>query len=178
LETQGKDIFMSEVIQAPLCKDAELLPNVLPLIQTGVLSLISQGNTVSQISRRLDVSTEQVNMAKKASLQALDATSVTSAVGIAIRRGILEVESSPEPELVSGLRKDDVTLLRYFALGGNYQGLSEETGANIRVISRDHSKLLERVRAWSKPHGVRRTYELGLLDLISSSSLGVGGRHV
>lgn len=133
--------------------------------ETAVLSLISEGNTTAQMARRLTMERGEVEDHRDSAMGKYGTRSRTVAVSQAIREGAIPIEVTPDSTVAAGLSRLDRRMLGLYAKGVSNHQLAKQYGMNLKTIEAYHDGLLEKVGAWSRPHAIRRTYELGILKV-------------
>jgi DNA-binding CsgD family transcriptional regulator len=159
---------MSETIT--LNRGLEALPPVavadsqLSMLQTAVLSLRSEGHTVSQAARRLDIDKPAVLHTEAEIIRTFDAENLASAVNKAICSGELVFEPVSEAGSVE-IDRSDQTMLALYANGVKDGQILEGLDQDANQYKKYKEDLFKRIGAWSGPHAVRRAYELGVLEV-------------
>lgn len=135
--------------------------------EVSVLSLLSMGHTAAQVGRLLGpefgMDRDDVNTYRGSVMYKLGTASVAQAVHRGIKRDIIPIEVEPDQEILDGLRDHDRHTLRLYARGTSNQQLAHESGQPLGALEAYHDRLLYRLRAWSRPHAIRRGHELDIL---------------
>ena len=164
-----EDVLITEADKPELTAPEFRVPNGFRLEEVAVLSLISQGNTAVQTARQMDekfnidIGKSAVEGYRADVMEMFRTGSISLAVHRAIKRGILFVETKPDNEILDGLSKTSRQMLSLYARGVSNHSLAATTKQPVRSVEAYHDRLLKRVGAWSRPHGVRRGHELGIL---------------
>lgn len=142
---------------------AEQVVSPLDSFQQQVINLISLGQTTAQIARQLDTAKPTITQSHKDILDIYQTKSASVAVRKAIEDGSISVELSTDSAAAKEVPDLDKKLLRYYANGGSNANLVKRNGIKMRKIEALHDQFLCRMQAWSRPHAVRRGFELGIL---------------
>jgi hypothetical protein len=138
-------------------------------LQAGVIDGLSKGNTARQTAAQLAVPLGSVKEAKKDFAGLFP--SLSAGVDYAIARGAISFEKKPDPELTARLSALDLGFLQAFA-GGGITPYAEGVSSGRHKDARSFEKqLLKKIRAWSRPHAVRRGYELGIFSINEREAL-------
>ena len=146
----------------------ETPPLSLSQLQIDVLSLTSKGQTAKQIGRQLKISSRGVKDVKKNLSDKLP--SLAAGVNQAIQDGLINVEHKPDLELTSQLTALDIGILQAYSFGGSTAEVTEISGSDYKTVNEHESDLFKKIKAWSRPHAVRRAYELGIFSVSKVSS--------
>lgn len=130
-----------------------------------VLELVSIGQTNSQISRQLSITGDNVDSFKNELRTVFRTPSLSRAVSFAIQKGLLEIEPKPDDQIINSLSPIDCKLLEYYGRGGTNCSLQKTTRISKKSIEWQHDRLLEKIKAWSRPHGIRRAFELEVVTV-------------
>lgn len=130
--------------------------------EAAVMSLISEGNTLGQVGKKLGIGREEVLDHRGMAMSKYGAAGVTAGVNRAILDGEIAVEVKPDPETAARLSSLDKRMLTLYAKGLSNGWMAGQYGIDRRAVEDYHDGLLERVGAWNRPHAIRRMHELGL----------------
>jgi DNA-binding CsgD family transcriptional regulator len=139
----------------------------LPMFQATVFTLLSEGHTNQQIARRLTVSRKSVLAAASDAVEYYDAVNLPHAVDTAIKAGHLILSFMPKVFADQPLLPPEHVLLEGITAGASLEAIAEEIDRPLPEIMLSKQQMLNKIGAWSSPHGVRRGYETGNLNLFN-----------
>lgn len=132
------------------------------------ITLISMGNTMAQVGRGIGCDLRDARKLRNDVMNFFFTKSITAATNKSIVSGLIPVEVNPEPEVALHISGWDRKTLRLYARGVSNRQIAMAGNKDISVIEGYHDRLLKRIGAWSRPHAIRRAYELGIMQTRNS----------
>lgn len=118
---------------------------------------------MAQLARRLDsYSSTEIKDARHSAMKKFNTGSAAVLVDRSIRLGLMPIEIEPDEEVLARVTGLDQKMLRLYALGISNHRIAKEGGVGLKAVETYHDGLLKRMGAWSRPHAIRRVYELGI----------------
>jgi DNA-binding NarL/FixJ family response regulator len=143
--------------------ESPLLPH-----QQEALEFISMGHTVKQTTRHSKGSKGYMNKVLEEVQTVLGVPNEAAAVNQGIQDGWLHVDSLPDPVVLENVGNTDRKVLQLYAAGGNNMHIAKSSNQNVRAVNKYEQDLFKKIKAWSRPHAVRRAYELGILERVQT----------
>lgn len=152
------------VALAPNLMLIETRPSLTPF-QTEVIDLVSRGNTLAQVARQAGSTRESVKSARRHAMNEFDTNSIAVVVDRSISFGIISVETNTSDPARRNITGIDEKMINIYAKGFSNKRIAEATATPLQDVESYHDKLLEKIKAWSRPHAIRRAYEIGILKI-------------
>lgn len=138
-----------------------------------VFDLLSQGNTLNQIARQMDYMRSTVRAAEESAMEKAGTHSKTVLVDRFINLGLIPVEVEPDQDVLADITDLDRRMIGLYARGVTNHTIAKHGKAELDQVESYHDGLLERLGAWSRPHAIRRSYELGIREVSPRPTLAV-----
>jgi DNA-binding CsgD family transcriptional regulator len=152
--------FSTELVLVETARsESPLLP-----YQQEALEFISMGHTNNQVRRHSRGSKPYMNKVLEEVQTVLGVPNEAAAVNQGIQNGWLHVDKLPDPTILDSVGTTDRETLQLYATGGNNMHIATASNQSVRAVNKYEQDLFKKIKAWSRPHAVRRAYELGILE--------------
>jgi DNA-binding CsgD family transcriptional regulator len=137
--------------------------------QADFITLTSIGCSAPQVAGLLGLESGEAQQIREGLTELYCVPTLAAAIDSAIKGGTLPLEVRPDCRVTNQLTKRQVNVIELIAAGYTTKDISDEYGKNPQTV---HSNVIrpifKKVRANTREHIVRRSYELGIFTVPQS----------
>lgn len=135
------------------------------LVMTGVLS---QGSTLTQAGKELRMTKKEAHREKESIQSQIRVPNMAAVVHLAVASQVIRIKEDRAFDSYGDIDDFDVFTLGLYAEGVSNDKLSEAIDRTPKWCMGYEKELFKKVGAWTRPHAIRRGYEIGLLAISSA----------